>query len=120
MATGFGYGPGTPVCCPIFDSPVSRFGIGRNPERRPAWLIGRQELQFGVVFLPERARCAMGINPEGLAVDGIAPNDHANDLLPRPPLNGKTQPRSLITTALIYTEIIQIKLHSRECRNAVE
>ena len=94
--------------------------MGRYPERRPAWLIGRRELRVGVVFLPERERRAMGISLEGLAVDGIAPYDHAKVLLPGPPLNGKTQPRSLITTALIYTETIQIKLHSRECRNAVE
>lgn len=62
----------------------------------------------------------MGISLEGLVVDGIAPDDHAKVLLPDPALNGKTQPRSLITTALIYTETIQIKLHSRERRNGVE
>lgn len=83
-------------------------------------LIGRQELRVGVVFLPERERRAMGISLDGLVVEGIAPNDHAKVLLPGSPLNGKTQPRSLITTALIYTEIIQIKPHSRERRNAVE
>ena len=58
--------------------------MGRYPERRPAWLIGRQELRVGVVFLPERERRAMGISLEGLVVEGIAPNDHAKDLLPDP------------------------------------
>ena len=44
----------------------------------PAGIAGRGSVPAGA-----RAVCD-GVNLEGLAVDGIAPYDHAKDLLPDP------------------------------------